>query len=157
MSVRFEAPGVAWEVRRDWGIRNFMRTPDGTQLPSSAIALEIERGDDQKLSKLTVYGAGWGHGAGMCQWGTRGLAARGKSFEEILEYYYPSAEIGEAATAGAPTPASGGPAPVAPVAPPPPKPTPTAQPSPQPGAPPAPKPPAGAPILPSGLPNIFKP
>jgi len=94
LSVRFEAPGVSWTVRRDWGIRNFLRTPSGVLLPSSAIALETEREVDGKLSKLTVYGAGFGHGAGMCQWGTRGLAARGLAFDEILDYYYPTAEIG---------------------------------------------------------------
>jgi peptidoglycan hydrolase-like amidase len=166
MSVRFEAPGVAWEVRRDWGIRNFLIPPGGSQLPSSAIALEIERGDDQTISKLTVYGAGWGHGAGLCQWGTRGLAARGQSFDQILAYYYPSADIGEAADAAPPSPASG-PAPtLAPVAPPPPKATPTPTPSPAPAASPAPqlpviitKPSSGSstPILPSGAPSIFKP
>jgi len=96
MSVRFEAPGVSWTVRKDWGVRNFLRTASGSLLPSSAIALESERGADGKLSKLTVYGAGFGHGAGMCQWGTRGLSARGLAFDEILDYYYPTAELGDA-------------------------------------------------------------
>jgi len=31
---------------------------------------------------------------GMCQWGAFGGALRGKSAEEILEHYYPGAEIG---------------------------------------------------------------
>lgn len=96
MSVRFEAPGVSWTVRRDWGIRQFLRTPAGDLLPSSAIALDTERGADGKIAKLTIYGAGWGHGSGMCQWGTRGLAARGLAFDAILSHYYPSAEIGDA-------------------------------------------------------------
>jgi peptidoglycan hydrolase-like amidase len=95
LSVRFEADGVSWTVKRDWGIRNFMRTPDGALLPSSAIALETEKTDD-KISKLTAFGAGYGHGAGMCQWGTRGLGAKGLAFDEILDYYYPSAELGDA-------------------------------------------------------------
>jgi stage II sporulation protein D len=94
MSVRFEADGVSWTVKRDWGIRNFLRTPDGALLPSSAIALDTER-TDGKISKLTVYGAGYGHGAGMCQWGTRGLGAKGLAFDEILDYYYPSADLGD--------------------------------------------------------------
>ena len=98
LTVRFEAPGVSWSVKRDWGIRNFLRTPDGSLLPSSAVAFEVERDPDKKLTKLTAFGAGWGHGAGLCQWGTRGLAARGFSYEEILGHYYPSAELGEADT-----------------------------------------------------------
>jgi len=95
LSIRFEAPGVSWTVKRDWGIRNFLRTPEGDLLPSSAVAMEIERGPDKKLTKLTAYGAGWGHGAGMCQWGTKGLAARGLAFDAILAHYYPSTELGQ--------------------------------------------------------------
>jgi stage II sporulation protein D len=107
LTLRFEAPGVSWSVKRDWGIRNFLRTPDGALLPSSAVAFEVEHDADKKLSKLTAFGAGWGHGAGLCQWGTRGLAARGFSYEEILGHYYPSAELGEAGTgARAPLPAT---------------------------------------------------
>jgi peptidoglycan hydrolase-like amidase len=100
LSVRFEAPGVSWTVKRDWGIRNFMRIPSGDLLPSSAIGLEIERGDANKITKLTAYGAGWGHGSGMCQWGTRGLAARGLAFDAILGYYYPTADLGDVAGSG---------------------------------------------------------
>lgn len=96
LSIRFEAPGVSWTVKRDWGIRNFLRTPDGDILPSSAVALELERGPDNKITKMTAYGAGWGHGAGMCQWGTKGLAARGLAFDAILGHYYPSAELTKA-------------------------------------------------------------
>jgi stage II sporulation protein D len=96
MSIRFEAPGVSWTVRRDWGIRNFLRVPSGELLPSSAVALEIERDAEKKVTKLTAFGAGWGHGAGLCQYGTRGLAARGLEYDAILDHYYPTAELGDA-------------------------------------------------------------
>ena len=33
-------------------------------------------------------GRGWGHGAGMVQWGAYGKAKRGYSAERILAYYY---------------------------------------------------------------------
>jgi len=42
---------------------------------------------------ITFYGKGWGHGVGMCQWGAYEMARRGWKVEEILEYYYPGAEI----------------------------------------------------------------
>jgi len=42
---------------------------------------------------VTFYGKGWGHGIGMCQWGAYGMARRKWKAEEILTYYYPSAEI----------------------------------------------------------------
>lgn len=38
-------------------------------------------------------GLGWGHGVGMCQWGAYFLAKEGKSYKEILDYYYPGAKI----------------------------------------------------------------
>ena len=38
-------------------------------------------------------GRGYGHGVGMCQWGARGLAEAGRTWQEILEYYYPGAKL----------------------------------------------------------------
>lgn len=98
LSVRFESPGATWTVKPDWGIRNFLRTPAGELLPSAAIAFEIERGSDLKITSMTAFGAGFGHGSGMCQWGTKGLAARGLAFDGILGHYYPSAELKQTPT-----------------------------------------------------------
>ncbi len=41
------------------------------------------------------HGKGWGHGVGLCQWGTLGKALLGKSFKEILSFYYPSSSISD--------------------------------------------------------------
>jgi len=38
-------------------------------------------------------GRGLGHGAGMCQYGARGMAALGKSYRDILAYYYRNTEL----------------------------------------------------------------
>jgi stage II sporulation protein D len=38
--------------------------------------------------KLFLQGTGFGHGVGLCQWGAKGFARQGKSYEEILKYYY---------------------------------------------------------------------
>jgi stage II sporulation protein D len=38
-------------------------------------------------------GRGWGHGIGLCQYGARYLADRGKTAEEILRFYYPKVEL----------------------------------------------------------------
>ena len=40
------------------------------------------------ISPLTITGSGNGHGVGLSQWGARGLAALGWSYEQILGYYY---------------------------------------------------------------------
>ena len=42
---------------------------------------------------LQFEGYGMGHGVGLCQYGAQELAGRGKSFEEILSWYYPSATL----------------------------------------------------------------
>jgi SpoIID/LytB domain protein len=40
-----------------------------------------------------IIGAGFGHGRGMCQWGAIGLALRGKTYQEILNFYYPEPQL----------------------------------------------------------------
>lgn len=51
--------------------------------------IEIQRGD----AGFVVFGSGAGHGAGMCQWGARGMAESGRTSEEILLHYFPGTEI----------------------------------------------------------------
>jgi stage II sporulation protein D len=38
-------------------------------------------------------GKGWGHGVGMCQYGMKYLGELGYSYQEILGYYYPGAQV----------------------------------------------------------------
>ena len=38
-------------------------------------------------------GGGWGHGAGMCQWGAVGRARAGQDYREILRAYFGGAEV----------------------------------------------------------------
>jgi stage II sporulation protein D len=40
-----------------------------------------------------LVGRGFGHGVGLCQWGARGLASRGRGYRDILEHYFPGAEV----------------------------------------------------------------
>jgi len=42
----------------------------------------------QHPNGLLLKGRGWGHGVGMCQWGSKGMALQGKSYNEILSHYY---------------------------------------------------------------------
>lgn len=44
-------------------------------------------------SNLVLNGRGMGHGVGLCQYGAQELAGRGESWETILSWYYPQAEI----------------------------------------------------------------
>ncbi len=42
---------------------------------------------------VVLHGGGWGHGAGMCQWGAVGRAEEGQGYREILRAYYSGAEV----------------------------------------------------------------
>ena len=42
---------------------------------------------------FTLYGAGWGHGVGLCQIGAAGMAEQGKTCEEILSHYFKGAKL----------------------------------------------------------------
>lgn len=54
-------------------------------LPSAFFA--IEAGKDK--NSLCFYGGGYGHGAGMSQTAVRELVEAGKTYEEILQFFYP--------------------------------------------------------------------
>lgn len=41
---------------------------------------------------FAIEGAGLGHGVGLCQWGARGMAAAGKSADDILNFYFPGTQ-----------------------------------------------------------------
>jgi stage II sporulation protein D len=53
--------------------------------------------DDLTLEDGTVKmsGKGYGHGVGMPQWGAYGMAESGKSYEDILMYYFKDCKIGK--------------------------------------------------------------
>jgi stage II sporulation protein D len=51
-------------------------------IPSRWLTFSSEEG------AIVVAGRGWGHGAGMVQWGAYGKALRGLSAADILAYYY---------------------------------------------------------------------
>lgn len=43
-------------------------------------------------TELSLEGRGFGHGAGMCQYGAEGMARKGATWRQILGRYYPGAE-----------------------------------------------------------------
>ena len=46
---------------------------------------------DGETLKVTTYG--FGHGVGLCQYGANGMAKDGKTYDEILSYYYKGTEL----------------------------------------------------------------
>lgn len=62
-------------------------------LYSSAFVMDIERDSGGAITRVTLHGAGWGHGAGLCQIGALGMALKGKNCGEILSLYFPEAQL----------------------------------------------------------------
>jgi len=44
-------------------------------------------------NSLLIYGRGWGHGVGMCQWGAKGRGDKGYKYDDILNSYYKGIKI----------------------------------------------------------------
>ena len=57
------------------------------KLPSTNFALKVEGGT------AVFDGKGYGHGVGLCQWGSLEMAKSGKTYREILMHYYPGTVI----------------------------------------------------------------
>lgn len=49
--------------------------------------------DADGMDRYTFYGKGWGHGTGMCQVGSYGMAFRGWTFDRILKHFYTGVEV----------------------------------------------------------------
>ncbi|MFB3738192.1 MAG: SpoIID/LytB domain-containing protein [Candidatus Velamenicoccus archaeovorus] len=64
-----------------------------TILAGLALAV-VPAGPSSAATSFTFYGGGYGHGLGMSQWGTYGLARAGWSHQEILTHYYSGTEVG---------------------------------------------------------------
>ncbi|MBS3947989.1 MAG: stage II sporulation protein D [Dethiobacter sp.] len=56
-------------------------------LPSTNFSWRVGRG------KITFTNRGFGHGVGLCQYGADGQARRGKSYAEIIRFYYRGVKI----------------------------------------------------------------
>ena len=52
-------------------------------------AFEVEKTADGFI----LHGKGWGHGVGLCQIGAAVMGDQGISYDEILSFYYPHAEL----------------------------------------------------------------
>ena len=86
-SVAFFGPGSEFVLER-LDIRFALRDSDGRILGSTDFDVVPEGGGE-----YSVHGRGFGHGAGMCQWGAIGRARAGQTSAEILSAYYPGTRL----------------------------------------------------------------
>jgi len=80
-------------VGKDLEIRRWLSP---SHLYSSAFIVRTERGDDGVPLRFILYGAGWGHGVGLCQIGAAVMAVRGFAAEDIVRHYFRGAELRKA-------------------------------------------------------------
>ncbi len=99
-------PQSEWRLELDRKVQVVSRSPTGRAArvlldgkPIDAVLLR-ERLGYMKLKSLwfevagrVLTGHGFGHGAGMCQWGAKVLAERGLGYREILSHYYVGTEL----------------------------------------------------------------
>ncbi len=62
-------------------------------LPSAFIYIENSGTDENQVTSFTIYGGGYGHGAGMSQNAAQGMAQEGKTCAEILNFFYQGCEV----------------------------------------------------------------
>ncbi len=64
-----------------------------THLYSSAFVIECEAIEEGIPQRFTLYGAGWGHGVGLCQIGAAVMGERGYTYDQILLHYFVDAQL----------------------------------------------------------------
>lgn len=60
---------------------------------SSAFYIIYDPQDQDIPANITLQGAGWGHGAGLCQIGALGMALNGYGVDRIIPHYYPGSQL----------------------------------------------------------------
>lgn len=59
----------------------------GEPIPSTHFTIQSE------ANVFRIYGHGWGHGVGLCQWGASEMARQGRSYQQILTHYFPGTRL----------------------------------------------------------------
>ena len=106
MEMIFSGTEAVVLVRTEFNIRTLLSpgaTPvtrqDGSQvanlwlLPSAFFTMEKETDACGRITAVTFFGGGNGHGVGMSQNGVRALVDMGLTYREILHHFYPGADV----------------------------------------------------------------
>lgn len=91
--ARLRIAGTQGEVlvERELNVRFALGGP--RPLRSALFVLDIEQAADGIIEYVTLTGGGFGHGVGLCQSGSVGMADRGIQYQEILANYYRGTEL----------------------------------------------------------------
>lgn len=95
-SLRIEGTLLTMTIGKELEIR---RSLSPTHLYSSAFivrpsgSLIVDGCTEPVPEKFELFGAGWGHGVGMCQIGAAVMSNEGYGYERILSHYYHTAQL----------------------------------------------------------------
>jgi stage II sporulation protein D len=88
--LRIEGSKAAVIVGKELEIRRWLSP---SHLMSSAFIVTAVRDPSGVPARFTLYGAGWGHGVGLCQIGAAVMAEKGFNAEQILRHYFGGAAL----------------------------------------------------------------
>jgi len=94
--TKLEISGIENEKSRNVHLNSEYEIRDALHpefLYSSAFIIILDSDENQIIKSITLQGAGWGHGVGLCQIGALGMALSNKTSAEILFHYFPSTKI----------------------------------------------------------------
>ncbi len=94
--TKLEISGIENEKSRNVHLNSEYEIRDALHpefLYSSAFIIILDSDENQIIKSITLKGAGWGHGVGLCQIGALGMALSNKTSAEILSHYFPSTKI----------------------------------------------------------------
>ena len=88
MKLEIQTEDKNYTVEKELVIRRLF-TVNGKALPSANFVIKQEFDENENLTKIEIYGGGYGHGVGMSQYGAGYMATHlHKSYDEILKHYY---------------------------------------------------------------------
>jgi len=88
---------VGEPVKKEWnalysygkdGVATLLSKITGVFVKNAAKSVNLDGASVVANTNIVINGKGWGHGVGMSQWGARGMADDGYTYEEILQHYY---------------------------------------------------------------------
>jgi len=78
-------------IEKDYEVRRILHK--GFLFSSAIIIEEIKSEGSDYPDEFIFKGAGWGHGAGLCQIGALGMALNGYKTDKIVYHYYPGSKL----------------------------------------------------------------
>ena len=98
---------IEMRVKTDLAEATFRKFELRQAVEMPEMLFSVTRVDGPGEEKAFVFlGRGWGHGVGMCQNGSYGMALAGRTYDQILRHYYQGIDIVSAGTVSAAPPST---------------------------------------------------